>query len=94
MDDYKEVNIIDVAVNHNFEQSCYEDPLKKCLAHFGTNFDIEESIKEVNTLLDFIPIIDTSLWRPKVHPYHCQYLFMFHQSLSLPSLSSNLHLTH
>ena len=31
MDDHKEVNIIDVSVSHTFEESCYEDPLEKCL---------------------------------------------------------------
>ena len=42
--DHEEVNIIDVSVYHTFEESFYEDPLDKCLAHFGMNFDIEESI--------------------------------------------------
>ena len=55
MDDHEVFNIIDVAVNHNFEESCYEDPLEKCLSHFEMNFDIEESIEEVNALLDSIP---------------------------------------
>ena len=53
--------MIDVSVNYTFEESSYEDPLEKCLAHFGINFDIEESIKEVNTLLDSVPIMDTNL---------------------------------
>ena len=48
-------------MTHIFEESCYEDPLEKYLAHFGMNFDIEESIEEVNTLLDFVPIMDTNL---------------------------------
>jgi len=30
------------------------------------NFDIEESIEEVNALLDSVPIMDTNLWRPNV----------------------------
>ena len=68
MDDHEEVNMIDVSVNHTFEESCYEDPLEKCLAPFGMNFDIEESIEEVNTLLDSVPIIDINLWRPMVEP--------------------------
>ena len=68
MDDHKKVNMIDVSVNHTFEESCYEDPLEKCLAHFGTNFDIEESIEEVNALLNSVPIIDTNLWRPNIEP--------------------------
>ena len=31
MGDHEDVNIIDVAVNQNFEESCYEDPSEKCL---------------------------------------------------------------
>ena len=68
MDDHEEVNMIDVSVNHTFEKSCYEHPLEKCLAHFKINFDIEESIEEVNALLDFVPIMDTNPWRPNVEP--------------------------
>jgi len=68
MDDHGEVNINDVAVNHNFEESCYEDPLEKCLAHFGMNFNIKESIEEVNALVDLVPIINTNLWKPNVEP--------------------------
>ena len=68
LDDHEEVNMIDVSVNHIFEESCYEDTLEKYLAHFGMNFDIEESIEEVNTLLDSFPIMDTNLWRPNVEP--------------------------
>ena len=29
MDDYEEVNMIDILINHTFEGSCYEDPLEK-----------------------------------------------------------------
>jgi len=68
MDDHEEVNIIDVAVNHNFEESYYEDPLEKCLAYFGMNFNSEESIDKVNALLDTVSIMDTNLWRPEVEP--------------------------
>jgi len=68
MDEHEEVNMIDVSVNHTFEEFYYKDPLEKCLAHFGMNFDIEQSIKEVNTLLDSVPIMDTNLWRPNVEP--------------------------
>ena len=32
------------------------------------NFNIEEYIEEVNALLDFVPIMDTNLQRPKVEP--------------------------
>ena len=39
MDDHEEVNMIDMSISHTFEESCYEDPLEKCLAHFGMNFE-------------------------------------------------------
>ena len=61
MDDHEEVNMIDMSVSHIFEESCYEDPSEKCLAHFGINFDIYESIEEVNALLDSVPIMNTNL---------------------------------
>jgi len=60
MDDYEEVNMIDISISHTFEEFYYEDPLEKCLAHFGQKFDIEESIEEVNALLDSIPIMYTT----------------------------------
>jgi len=69
MDDHEEVNMIDMSISHTFEESCYEDPLEKCLAHFGMNFDIDESIEEVNALLDYVPIMNTNLWKPKVEPF-------------------------
>jgi len=46
MDDHEEVNMIDISVSLTFEESCYKDPLEKYLAHFGQNFDIDESLKE------------------------------------------------
>ena len=64
MDDHEEVNMIDVSINHTFEESCYEDPLEKYLAHFRINFDIEESIEEVNTLFDYVPIMDITYGDP------------------------------
>ena len=60
MDDHEEVNMIDISVRHTFEEFCYEDPLEKCLTHFWMNFEIDESIEEVNALLDYIPVIYTN----------------------------------
>ena len=34
MDEQEEVNMIDTLVSHTFEESCYEDPLKKMLGPF------------------------------------------------------------
>ena len=44
-----------------------EDPLALCLAHFGLDFDIEGSIREVNTLLDFVPSFP-DLWKLELDP--------------------------
>jgi len=44
MDDHMEVNMIEMSVSHTLEESLYKDPLEKCLAYFGMNFDINESI--------------------------------------------------
>ena len=60
--------MIDASINHTFEESCCKDPLEKCLAHFEMNFDIEESIEEVNALLDSFPIMDTKLGESEVEP--------------------------
>jgi len=68
MDDHEEVNMIDILISHTFEESCYEDPLEKCLAHFEYNFDIDESIEEVNALLDSFHLMYTTLWKHKVEP--------------------------
>ena len=32
------------------------------------NFDIDESIEDVNALLDLVPIMNTNIWKPKVEP--------------------------
>jgi len=34
MDDHEEGSMIDISVSHTFEESYYDNPLKKCLAHF------------------------------------------------------------
>jgi len=69
MDDQEEDNVIDISVSHIFEESCYEDPLEKCLSHFGQNFDIDESLKEVNALLDSVPVMYANQWKPPIYSY-------------------------
>ncbi|KAG5553970.1 hypothetical protein RHGRI_011741 [Rhododendron griersonianum] len=55
-------------VENTFVQSSYEDPLEACLAHFGCEFDIDESIEQVNALLDAAPLMSIDEWQPKVVP--------------------------
>ena len=65
-EDICEVNMIGGLVHDTFIQSSCEDPLKVCLTLFYCNLDIEKSIKEVNALLDFVPLLSTYSWQPKV----------------------------
>ena len=56
-------------VHDTFIQSSCEDPLKACLTLFDCNLDIKISIEEVNTLLDFVPLLSTDSWQPKMVPF-------------------------
>ena len=38
------------------------------LGLFWNDFDINEFIEEINTLLDSVPIMNTNLWKNKVEP--------------------------
>ncbi|KAG5540097.1 hypothetical protein RHGRI_020361 [Rhododendron griersonianum] len=67
-------------VENTFVQSSYEDPLEACLAHFGCEFDIDESIEQVNALLDAAPLMSIDEWQPKVVPLSLS------TSPSLPSI--------
>ena len=67
-EDICEVDMIESLVHNTFLQSRYKDPLEACLNLFGCNFDIEHSIEEVNALLDYVPLLSTNSWQPKVIP--------------------------
>ncbi|XP_028094375.1 uncharacterized protein LOC114294434 [Camellia sinensis] len=74
------VCLIDSLVHDEFIESSYEDPLEACLAHFGCNLDIDESIEQVNALLDSIPVMNINKWQPKLA------LLLISLTSSLPSL--------
>ena len=61
-EDICEVNMIGSLVHDTFIQSRCEDPLKACLTLFYCNLDTEKSMEEVNTLLDFVPLLSTDSW--------------------------------
>ena len=67
-EDICEVDMIESLIHDTFLQSSYEDPLEACLNLFGCNFDIEHSIEKVNALLDYVPLLSTDSWPPKVIP--------------------------
>ncbi|KAM7528606.1 hypothetical protein LguiB_032016 [Lonicera macranthoides] len=67
-DDVGQVQLINSLVEESFLQMCKEDPLEACLSHFGCDFDIDESIEQVNALLDSVPVMGTQSFQPKPEP--------------------------
>ena len=65
-EDINEVNLIDSLVENHFLHHSYQDPLEACLAHSGCDFDIDELIEEVNTLLNYVPLMSINEWQPKM----------------------------
>ena len=61
-EDICEVNMIGSLVHDTFIQSRGEDPLKACLTIFYCNWDTGKSMEEVNTLLDFVPLLSIDSW--------------------------------
>jgi len=68
VDSIDEVCMIDFLVQEMLDTTYPEDPIHQCLAHFGSDFDIDSSISEVNALLDSTPLLDTSTWAPPFEP--------------------------
>ncbi|XP_058213682.1 uncharacterized protein LOC131325434 [Rhododendron vialii] len=63
------VDMIDNLVEEALPYILNKDPLEACLAHFGFNkFDIDQSIEEVNALLDASPLLDFPPWKAIVEP--------------------------
>ena len=60
-----EISYIHELVENHLPQLKLEDPLEACLAHFGSDFDVNGHIEEVNALLDSTPSMDCSKWQPK-----------------------------
>eukprot|EP00268_Persea_americana_P007095 TRINITY_DN12609_c0_g1_i10.p1 TRINITY_DN12609_c0_g1~~TRINITY_DN12609_c0_g1_i10.p1 ORF type:complete len:354 (-),score=46.75 TRINITY_DN12609_c0_g1_i10:2790-3851(-) len=60
-----EISYIHKLVENHLPQLKLEDPLEACLAHFGSDFDVDGHIEEVNALLDSTPSMDCSKWQPK-----------------------------
>lgn len=48
----EEVNMIGTLIEESLPNTLLEDPLEKCLTHFGIDFDDDNVINEVNALLD------------------------------------------
>ncbi|XP_059624086.1 uncharacterized protein LOC132267055 [Cornus florida] len=60
------VNVLDELVEEAIPS---EDPFEACLSHFNIDaFDIESFIYEVNSLMDFMAILDFSPWKNSKEP--------------------------
>lgn len=63
-----EVNLIERLVEGTFLHTQSKDPLEACLAYFGCDFDVDESIEQVNALLDSTPLMKIPSYTPKIEP--------------------------
>ena len=45
-----------------------DDPLEKCLNHFGMNINEDHIISEVNSLLESTPLMNIDKWKVKMEP--------------------------
>ncbi|XP_058223187.1 uncharacterized protein LOC131332892 [Rhododendron vialii] len=65
---HEEEDCFAVDVVHELVEEAF-DPLEACLAHFGyEEFDIDQSIVEVNSLLDLAPCMTKPTWRTPFEP--------------------------
>ena len=58
VDDNGSIQIIDNLVSDSFTQILYIDSLDAYLEHFDIDFDDDIAIREVNTLFDYVPLMD------------------------------------
>ena len=70
LEDVGSVQMIDSLVSDSFTKMTSTDPLEECLAHFGMDFNEDETIREINTLLDSVPLMDAPSNVAMVEPLH------------------------
>ncbi|KAL6524311.1 hypothetical protein OROGR_016745 [Orobanche gracilis] len=71
-DDVCEVNMIESMGPYFFPKINDDNLFESCLAHFGSDFDIDNSINEVNSLLESTPLLDNYTWKAKIEPLENQ----------------------
>ncbi|KAL6514868.1 hypothetical protein OROGR_020447 [Orobanche gracilis] len=71
-DDVCEVNMIESMGPYFFPKINDDNLFESCLAHFGSDFDIDSSINEVNSLLESTPLLDNYTWKAKIEPLENQ----------------------
>ncbi|XP_058223108.1 uncharacterized protein LOC131332823 [Rhododendron vialii] len=78
------VDVIHELVEEALPYILVEDPFEACLAHFGyEEFDIDQSIAEVNSLLDLAPYMAKPTWQTPFEP-----LLALSSTPTLPSIEA------
>ncbi|XP_059650697.1 uncharacterized protein LOC132296522 [Cornus florida] len=68
-DDCFLVDVIDEVVEESLPFILSKDPLETCMSHFDfSNFDVDQAIQEVNSLLDINAIMDVPPWKIPKEP--------------------------
>ncbi|XP_059649976.1 uncharacterized protein LOC132295671, partial [Cornus florida] len=68
-DDCFLVDVIDEVVEESLPFIPSKDPLETCMSHFDfSNFDVDQAIQEVNSLLDISAIMDVPPWKIPKEP--------------------------
>ena len=62
VDMIEEVCVIDSLVQDMVDHSCLANSLQQCMSYFEYDFDVDDSISEVNALLDSTPFLDLDSW--------------------------------
>ncbi|XP_026458722.1 uncharacterized protein LOC113359273 [Papaver somniferum] len=70
----------DVLIKGSLSSSMFVDPLHACLNNFNLDLFDDEYISEVNSLLEYAPLMDTIKWKVIVEPLPLS------ESMSVPSL--------
>ncbi|KAL2512794.1 Uncharacterized protein Adt_18394 [Abeliophyllum distichum] len=67
-EDVAEVDMIETLVDDSFVATNCDNALNMCLTHFGSYFEVDSAIDEVNVLLESAPVMDTIKWKRKIEP--------------------------
>lgn len=84
LDEDAQANLIDEIVEETYQS--YKDQLKECLAHINCDFNIDESIKQVNLLLESVPLMGVYTYAPKEEPLALSPSHPFPSIVELPKL--------
>ncbi|KAL2512735.1 reverse transcriptase [Abeliophyllum distichum] len=67
-EDVANVDMIEAIVDDSFVSINCDVALNMCLPNFGSYFDVDSAINEVNVLLELVPVMDAITWKQKIEP--------------------------